>query len=107
MSDTSSISQSSYDPSKPMFSGMASEIPDSAPSALEDPSSAGGVVLLSSKTKGDAAVPAACKRLCVCLYVTRAFCAQQPPLVVAGGKLCGPKAFFGAKEGKEKKKTRN
>ena len=55
-SDTSSISQTSYDPSKPMFSGMASEIPDSGPAATDDASS-GGVVLLSSKSKGDACKP--------------------------------------------------
>ena len=36
-----------------MFSGMASEIPDSIPATTDDASS-GGVVLLSSKSKGDA-----------------------------------------------------
>ncbi len=58
MSDSSSISQSSYDPSKPMFSGMAAEIPDSLPgaaAAAADDAAGGGVVLLSSKPKPDAA----------------------------------------------------
>ena len=56
------MSQTSYDPSKPMFSGMASEIPDSVPTT--DDTSSGGVVLLSSKSKGDA-----CKLLSYILLV--------------------------------------
>ena len=49
-----------------MFSGMASEIPDSVPVTTDDAASSGGVVLLSSKSRGDA-----CKlpRHIVLLYV--------------------------------------
>ena len=48
-SDTSSISQSSYDPNMPEFSGMASEIPDSQAPAEE--SDSGGITLVSSKVR--------------------------------------------------------
>lgn len=47
-SDTSSISQSSYDPNMPEFSGMASEIPDAQP---EETDSGGGITLVSTKTR--------------------------------------------------------
>ena len=51
-SDTSSISQNSYDPSQPMFSGMSSEIPETDPIAADEGS--GGIVLLSAKTRPEA-----------------------------------------------------
>lgn len=52
-SDTSSISQSSYDPSKPVFSGMSAEIPETSDPAKEE-ADTGGIVLISAKSKPDA-----------------------------------------------------
>ena len=52
-SDTSSISQSSYDPSKPTFSGMAAEIPEASPLEADQPDS-GSVTLISAKAKPEA-----------------------------------------------------
>ena len=51
-SDTSSISQTSYEPAKPMFAGMSSEIPDSVATTTSNEDT--GVMLISSKPRADA-----------------------------------------------------
>ncbi len=50
-SDTSSISQSSYDPSQPMFAGVSAEIADTVAMSTEDTGN-NGIVLISNKSKG-------------------------------------------------------
>lgn len=47
-SDTSSISQTSYDPNRPDFRGMSAEISESLPTTVDEDS---GITLISSKPK--------------------------------------------------------
>ena len=57
-SDTSSVSQASYDPNRPLFSHLSSEISDTIASPVEDAGGDdgddGGIVLVSTKPRTDA-----------------------------------------------------
>ena len=80
MSDSSSTSQTSYDPNRPMFAGMSAEIPDSIATSVDD-STSSGITLVSAKPRGEAgnaiihvgvcvrARVRACVRVCACVHI--------------------------------------
>lgn len=69
---SSTVSQTSYDPSQPMFKNMHSEIPDSVPEMVETPS-----IGSTSKSKGERCSVRIGSRLPVCVCTCTKACVKS------------------------------
>lgn len=69
---SSTVSQTSYDPSQPMFKNMHSEIPDSVPEMVETPS-----IGSTSKSKGERCNVRIESRLPVCVCTCTKACVKS------------------------------
>lgn len=68
---SSTVSQTSYDPSQPMFKNMHSEIPDSVPEMVEMPS-----IGSTGKSKGERRNVRIGSRLPVCVFTCTKACVK-------------------------------
>lgn len=68
---SSTVSQTSYDPSQPMFKNMHSEIPDSVPEMVEMPS-----IGSTGKSKGERRNVRIGPRLPVCVFTCTKACVK-------------------------------
>lgn len=69
---SSTVSQTSYDPSQPMFKNMHSEIPDSVPEMVETPS-----IGSTSKSKGERCNVRIGSRLPMCVCTCTKACVKS------------------------------
>lgn len=69
---SSTVSQTSYDPSQPMFKNMHSEIPDSVPEMVETPS-----IGSTGKSKGERGNVRTGPRLPVCFCTCTKACVKR------------------------------
>lgn len=69
---SSTVSQTSYDPSQPMFKNMHSEIPDSVPEMVETP-----FIGSTSKSKGERCNVRIGSRLPVCVCTCTKACVKS------------------------------
>lgn len=69
---SSTVSQTSYDPSQPMFKNMHSEIPDSVPEMVETPS-----IGSTGKSKGERGNVRTGSRLPVCFCTCTKACVKR------------------------------